>query len=83
MNEAGLTTMEIKKLIDEEFMNAIVEQMMNDPESLDRLAQEVASELAGVLKEDPSFKKKMSEAAGRSPELKKKIAQRIGKKIKD
>ena len=81
--------MDIKKadvmelLGDEKLVNEVVKKIVEDPEVLDDLAEDIGEEIANYLEHDPKVRQKIINAALASPDFKKRIVKEIVDEIGD
>ncbi len=68
-------------LKDKTLVNELIEAVVEDPETVSALAEDVASELGDLLEDDPSFRKKIVEAATSKPEFKTQVIKTLVKDI--
>ena len=64
-------------LTDETLVDDIIAALVNDPNVLQELAEDVADELEDLLEEDPTFRKKIVDEAISNPEFKKSVIQQL------
>ncbi len=68
---------------DETFLDEVISHIVDDPEVMDELASDMAGEIASLLEDDPSFKKKLLVAAMGSVEFKKRITKSLVEEMGD
>ena len=79
INKADITELlQDKKLVDE-----VVKKLVDDPEVLDELAEDIAEEIAEYLEDDPTVRAKIINAAMESPDFKKRIIKELVNEIGD
>ena len=64
-------------LQDPELVTAIIKAVIEDPEAMDDLAEDIADKLSDELEEDPELMRKVVEAAMASPEFKKRVIKEL------
>ena len=70
-------------LKDQDLIDEIVAKVIEDPEVLDSLAEDIADDLEDLLEDDPGFKRKVLETAMASPEFKRRIVSELIKEMAD
>lgn len=70
-------------LTDETLVDDIIAALVNDPNVLQELAEDVADELEDLLEEDPTFRKKIVDEAISNPEFKKSVIQQLISEMAD
>ncbi len=70
-------------LKDKTLVNQLIKAVVNDPEAMSELTEDVASELGDQLQKDAGFRKKMVEAATSTPEFKKQVIKTLVEEITD
>lgn len=79
---SDLTKAELTKLLkDEKLMGEIIDKVLSDPEVVKELAEDIANELASVLKDDPSFRLKLLGAAAKNAKFKQKLLEEVADEI--
>lgn len=64
-------------LKDGKLLNEIIDKVVDDPEVLNNLAENVAGEISGILEDDPEFKQRILNSALSSPDFKKRIIKEL------
>lgn len=67
----------MKLLQDENFVKEVISKVVENPEVLDELAEDVADELAEIIEDDPTIRKKIIDAAITNPDFKKRIVKEL------
>ena len=67
----------LKLLQDKELMDAVIQRVAKDPDTIGSLAKETADKFFDVIENDPAFKKKLIDTAISSEEFKKKIIEEL------
>lgn len=70
-------------LSDEALIDDIIGALVNDPEVLKGLAEDVAEELEDLLEADPNFRKKILAKATSNPEFKNNIIKELVAEMTD
>lgn len=70
-------------LTDETLVDDIITGLVNDPDVLQELAEDVADELEDLLEDDPTFRKKIVDAAISNPDFKKSVIQELISEMRD
>ncbi|HHC24760.1 MAG TPA: hypothetical protein ENK58_05005 [Desulfobacterales bacterium] len=68
---------------DEKLIDAVIAEILDDPEALSEVAEDIADELADLLEDDPTFKKKLYSAAMEEGDFKKRIIKNMVKEMTD
>jgi hypothetical protein len=58
-------------------MTEIAKAVVEDPETLDSVADDIADKLSDELEDDPAWRQRIVEAAMASPDFKKKIIRKL------
>jgi len=66
-----------KLMQDSKLMTEIVKAVVEDPDTLDSLADDIADKLSDELEDDPELRQKIVERAIASPDFKKKIIRKL------
>ena len=75
---------DVRKLLqDLELMGDIAKAVVEVPEAMDDLAEDIADELSDLMEDDPELRRKIVEAAIASPDFKKKIVSKLVEEISD
>lgn len=72
------TLLKDNKLVDE-----IVKKVVNDPEALGELAEDVADQMADCLEDDPAIRQRILKGAFASSEFKKRVVEELIDEIGD
>ena len=76
--DIDLNESDVRQILqDSALMDQIVKSVMEDPVTLDRLAEEIADELSDVLEDYPSFRTKIIESAMGNKTFTKRIAEKL------
>jgi len=67
---------------DEKLMTEVINQIVDDPEVMADLAEDMADELADLLEDDPDFKKQLLKAAMGTADFKKRTRISFSRIIK-
>jgi len=79
-----IKTADVETLLkDNKLVNEIVKKVVDDPEALGELAEDVADEMAECLENDPAIKQKIINGAFASPEFKKRIVEELVSEFAD
>ncbi len=70
-------------LQDEKFIDDVVKRVVDDPEVLDDLAEEIADEMSDYLEDDPVIKQKIINAALGNADFKKRLVRELVDEIGD
>ncbi len=70
-------------LQDEKLIDDVVKKIVDDPEALDDLAEDIADEMSDYLENDPAIKQKIINAALGNNDFKKRIVKELVDKIGD
>lgn len=73
----------LKLLQDKKLVDEVVKKVVDDPEVLDELAEDVADEIADYLEDDPTVRQKIINAALGSADFKKRIVKELVDEIGD
>ena len=73
----------LKLLEDEKLVDEVVKKVVEDPEVLDDLAEDIGEEIAEYLEKDPKIRQKNINAALASPDFKKRIIKEVVDEIGD
>jgi len=69
---------DVRKLLhDSRLMTEIAKAVVEDPETLDSVADDIADKLSDELEDDPALRQRIVEAAIASPDFKKKIIRKL------
>ena len=69
---------DVRKLMqDSKLMTEIAKAVVEDPETLDSVADDIAEKLSDELEDDPVWRQKIVQAAMASPDFKKKIIRKL------
>ena len=64
-------------MADKELMADIAKTLVEDPEAMDNLAEDIADKLGDELGDNPELRKQIVDAAVESPEFKKRIVKKL------
>ena len=64
-------------LQDEKLIDDVVKRVVDDPEVLDDLAEEIADEMSDYIEDDPAIKQKIIDAALGNADFKKRITKEL------
>lgn len=79
-----VNTADVMKLLqDEKLVDEVVAKVVDDPEVLDDLAENIADELSDYLEDDPVIRQKIISAAVGSPGFRKRIVKELADEIGD
>lgn len=70
-------------LQDETLVNDVVKKVIEDPEVLADLAEDLADEIAEQLEDDPVIRQKLIDAAIKSPDFKKRVIRELADEFGD
>jgi len=73
----------LKLLQDNALVNEVVKKVVDDPEVLDGLAEEVADEISDYLEDDPAIRQKIINAAIGSADFRKRVVRELVDEIGD
>lgn len=74
----GITTADVQNLLqDDKLIDALVEQVLDDPDAMDDLAGSIADELSDAMENDPRLTGKLLGAAMKDSSLKKRIIKKL------
>ena len=69
---------DVRKLThDSKLMTEIAKAVVEDPETLDSLADDIADKLSDELEDDPEIRQKIVETALASPDFKKRVVRKL------
>lgn len=69
---------DVRKLLqDPELMADIAKAVVEDPEAMDDLAEDIADKLSDEMEDDSELRRKIVQAALASPDFKKKIIRKL------
>ena len=75
---------EVRKLLeDPALVEEIAKGVMEDPEALGNLAEEIADELSVVLKDDPDFRAKIIQSAKGNNTIKERLIRKLAEELSD
>jgi len=72
-----------RMLKDDGLVDEIISSLVSDPRVLSELAEDVADELEDLLEDDPTFRRKIVEAAISNPEFKKNVLDSLVAEMSD
>ena len=70
-------------LQDEKLIDDVVKKVVDDPEVLDDLAENIADEMSDYLEDDPVIKQKIINAALSNADFKKRVIKELVDEIDD
>lgn len=70
-------------LQDETLVNDVVKKVIEDPEVLADLAEDLADEIAEQLEDDPVIRQKLITAAIKSPDFKNRVIRELADELSD
>ncbi len=70
-------------LKDETLVNDVVKKVIEDPEVLADLAEDLADEIAEQLEDDPVIRQKLITAAIKSPDFKNRVIRELADELSD
>ena len=73
----------LKLLQDDKLVDEVVKKVVDDPEVLDGLAEDVADEISDYLEDDPAIRQKIINAALGNADFKKRIIKELVDEIGD
>ena len=62
---------------DQDFMAEIAKAIVEDPETMDNLADDIADKLDDLLEDDANLKNQIVDAAVNNPEFRRRIVQKL------
>jgi len=69
---------DVRKLLqDEAFISEIAQAVVEDPENMDSLADDIADKFSDESEDDPVLRQKIVDLAVASPEFKKRIVKKL------
>jgi len=69
---------DVRKLLqDEAFISEVAQAVVEDPENMDSLADDIADKFSDELEDDPVLRQKIVDLAVASPEFKKRIVKKL------
>lgn len=75
---------DVRQMLKEDgLVDEIVSALVQDPKVLAELAEDVADELEDLLEDDPTFRKKIIEAATTNPAFKQNVIDALVAEISD
>ncbi len=82
--EFDLSKADILKLLkDETLVDEVVKKVIEDPDVLADLAEDLAGEIADYLEDDPAIRQKLIDAAIGSPDFRKKVIKELADELGD
>ena len=73
---------DVQKLMqNQELMAEVATALVEDPATMDQLADDIADKLEDELEDNPEFRKQIIDAAVASPEFKKKIVAKLADEL--
>ncbi len=79
VQETDVRTLLQKKTL----VNKIIQAVVEDAEAMSELAEDVADELEDLLEDDPSFRRKIVEAAISNPQFRTQVITKLVEEIGD
>lgn len=73
----------MKVLDDESLVDEVVKKVVDDPDVLADLAEDMADEIADYLEDDPVIRQKLMDAAIKSPDFKKRVIKELVDELGD
>lgn len=70
-------------LQDEKLVDEVVKKVVDDPEVLDELAEDVADEISDYLEDDPQIRQRIISAAMKSDDFKKRLIKELVDELDD
>lgn len=79
-----LSSRDIQKILkDGTLVDEVVKKVVDDPEVLADLAEDIAEEIADYLEDDPTVRQKLIDAAIKSPDFKKRVIKELADELGD
>lgn len=73
---------DVQKLMqNQELMAEVATALVEDPATMDQLADDIADKMEDELEDNPEFRKQIIDAAVASPEFKKKIVAKLAEEL--
>ena len=72
-----------KFLDDEELRSDVINRVLNDPHLADEIVEDGGKEIAGILEDDPAFRRKLLSQAVKYPEFLKKVTGELVQEFGD
>ena len=73
---------DVKGLIDnKELMAEVAKTLVEDPETMDNLADDIADKLEDELEDNPELRRQIVDAAVVNPEFKKRIVKKLADEL--
>ena len=66
---------------DSKLVDDIVARSLKDEKATEELAEEVAEAISEAIEDDPTYKQKLIQAAGKDSNFKKKVYERLLEKV--
>jgi len=77
-----ITDSDVKKLTeDRELMAEVAKAIVQDPEAMDNLADDIADKLEDELGDNPELRKQIVDAGVANPEFKKRIVKKLADEL--
>lgn len=73
----------MKVLDDESLVDEVVKKVVDDPDVLADLAEDMADEIADYLEDDPAIRQKLMDAAIKNPDFKKRVIKELVDELGD
>ena len=75
---------DVRKLLeDEELAEDVVKAIIDDPDALEELAEDVAEELSDMIEDEPELRRTIIDAAIATPVFRQKVVRELAKEIGD
>ncbi len=68
---------DVRKLLRDSKMREAIEAAVEDPETMDSLAGDIADKLSDELEDDPEIRQKIVKYAIATPEFKKRVVRKL------
>ena len=73
---------DVRGLIDnKELMSEVAKMLVEDPETMDNLADDIADKLGDELGDHPELRRQIVDAAVASPEFKQRIVKKLAEEL--
>ncbi len=84
MSSDLISAVDVLRLMqDEKLIDAVIAEILDDPEALSEVAEDIADELSDLLEDDPTFKRKLFAAAMGEGDFKKRIVKNMVREMAD
>jgi len=75
---------DVRRLLeDEELAEDVVKAIIDDPDALEELAEDVAEELSDMIEDEPELRRTIIDAAIATPAFRQKVVRELAKEIGD